>query len=397
MKNLKVIGLCFVMCISFIQIDQVKAESVTTDDGLYSIDRSNGRIMAYNPSGLANAPTEVVIPDTLVVNGKSISVKEIGNSAFNSDDKVTKVVIADSITKMNNAFSECPDLREIVLGSGISELRFIIGEYLPSITSFTIPGTVKILSGTLPFDGCDNLTEMIFEEGFESIPTADIDVIGGMSTLQRVVFPSTLKTIHANAFNSNDGITDIIIAQDKATSPLGADEPWGARNATVTWTSGGGTTNLTTSQDVKVYYDPSNKISDVNNPADAQWSVVIPKAISFTQQPNGKSMQADITLKSENGSALPSGKNAVHVSVASKNGFQLNYNSENVPYELRYSDGFGKAGALNDANGTTKALIGTLQDGNTTITSTAEVKAPATTVAIYSDTLTYSIEKVTLP
>ncbi|MBQ7045349.1 MAG: leucine-rich repeat protein [Clostridia bacterium] len=76
-----------------------------------------------------------------------------------------------------------------------------------SITSVTIPGSVKTISENA-FRGCTALEEIVFNEGLQSIGTY---AFGG-TKLTKVVFPSTLKTIGVSAFNGCSSLTEIDLA-----------------------------------------------------------------------------------------------------------------------------------------------------------------------------------------
>lgn len=86
--------------------------------------------------------------------------REIGESAF-ADTEVTKIIIPDSVTKINNcAFADCHYLQEIVIGSGVSQFGDLGAEFMfvwegieydstagaPLLKKITVSPTNKLLS-----------------------------------------------------------------------------------------------------------------------------------------------------------------------------------------------------------------------------------------------------------
>jgi len=134
-----------------------------------------------------------------------------------------------------------------------------------------------------------------------------------------------------------------------------------------------------------VSYDNRNMIPDPDNPADPQWAVLVPSAIKFTDEQ--KTVDTTIELTGMNGKPLAAGL-SVDVTVASTNGYTLNNNdgSQKLAYEL-YSEG-----TLVTADADTVAKLSaadTKRPGN------AVLKGTATSLGSYTDTLTYSAERVT--
>lgn len=58
----------------------------------------------------------------------------------------------------------------------------------------------------MSFNGCENLTEVIIEEGVESIGG---DCFTGCDNLEKVTIPSTVKKIDTNSFGLCGKLTDV--------------------------------------------------------------------------------------------------------------------------------------------------------------------------------------------
>ena len=119
----------------------------------------------------------VIIPDT---------VKEIGYGAFEKDKTVLKVIMPDSVEKMENAvFNECENLMEIRFSHSLKEI--------PAHTC----------------SGCLALEKVIIPEGVTTIGDGAFNSGDIPMSYSEIKFPKTLKSIEREAFSNNDSVTEI--------------------------------------------------------------------------------------------------------------------------------------------------------------------------------------------
>ena len=89
---------------------------------------------------------DIVIPDHVTYNGRTLTVVEIGKSAFSGCSGLTGITIPNSITSIGNyAFSGC---------SGF--------------TNITIPNSVTSI-GNYAFKGCSGIKKLVIEDGTETL------------------------------------------------------------------------------------------------------------------------------------------------------------------------------------------------------------------------------------
>lgn len=136
-------------------------------------------------------------------------------------------------------------------------------------------------------------------------------------------------------------------------------------------------------KDVTVSYDNIVSIPDPDNPANAQWAVTIPSAITFTDAV--KSVDASVELVAKNGGSL-TGLN-VDVNVKSANGFKLT-GLEDLDYQMAYGQTI-----LNSTTGTSKTKIATLTEGAAKQDGLATLTGAASKAGSFTDTLTYTVQK----
>lgn len=134
----------------------------------------------------------------------------------NDFSNLQKVTLSSTVRSIGiGAFGYCPALAEVHLneglevielvafvGTAISEIHFpstlkeIGGDvfnYCNNLTSVTIPGNVEILDSNKVFYGCENLEEVIIEEG--NLKEFSASIFGDNPKLKYVWIPRTVETI----------------------------------------------------------------------------------------------------------------------------------------------------------------------------------------------------------
>lgn len=164
----------------------------------------NGNLLAYNGSG-----GKVTVPD---------GVREIRSSAFSSNEKLTEIIIPDSVVCLgdNDTFSpfyNCTSLERAVLGDGITELYNTFSG-CSSLTDVTLPANLRVL-GMQTFSGCSSLTELELPDSLEEIGTRAPGYYRGGSAFQEcglttLELPEGLKKLDDDAFRRSN-LTSIVL------------------------------------------------------------------------------------------------------------------------------------------------------------------------------------------
>lgn len=111
----------------------------------------------------------VVIPASVLYNGKIYSVTSIGEHAFHSCRDLTSVTIPASVTTIgDNAFQYCRDLTSVTIPSSVTSIRKSAFSGCSALTSFTIPGSVTSI-GDDAFIGCSGLTSITIPSSVTTI------------------------------------------------------------------------------------------------------------------------------------------------------------------------------------------------------------------------------------
>ena len=159
-------------------------------------------------TGYSGIESELTIPSKL--GGKPVKV--IAENAFRGMVGLKKVTLPDSVTAIDYAFTECPDLTLVELGDGIKtmngafkdcpKLKTVIGGNNASEISEAFMNCVSLTNGYIPknatacasvFRGCTALTTVKIEEGVTALPFT----FEGCTSLKEIALPSTVtEAVH---------------------------------------------------------------------------------------------------------------------------------------------------------------------------------------------------------
>jgi len=148
---------------------------------------------------LSAALSEIVFPER--------SLKRIGNYAFSNSNKLIRVVIPDSVESLGEgAFSRCPFLKEMDLGSSCADIPqdFCYGN--SSLETLHISENCRAVLNSA-FLNCFSLSEV----DLYRLETIDSFAFGGCA-LTRADFGPDLKYILTNAFSECSSLTEVTFA-----------------------------------------------------------------------------------------------------------------------------------------------------------------------------------------
>ncbi len=112
----------------------------------------------------------VTIPDSF----RDLPVKLVADGAFDNSDKITEVVIPDSVVTLGErAFGDCNELKTVTIGNGVQTI------------------------GKKAFFTCNQLTAVNFGTAVRSI---DYEAFYGCSALKELTLPQNLSIIGEHAF-----------------------------------------------------------------------------------------------------------------------------------------------------------------------------------------------------
>ena len=195
------------------------ADGHISHNGLYYLVTSDSTVEVAKSEDYYNL-TSVVIPDTIMVDGKSYSVTSIGYEAFEDCSELTSVTIPNTVKSIGSrAFYDCEKLASITIPEQVTTIGTSAFYACDELTSITIPKSVSKIE-TWAFDECDKLTEINVDSSnmyyssengvlFNKDKTELIRCPGGVTGTYTI--PDGVTKIGFSAFNSCRDLTSVVI------------------------------------------------------------------------------------------------------------------------------------------------------------------------------------------
>ncbi len=241
-------------------------EQVYTDEAtgyqfsLFQRSRRNGqeelgREWMAEITGGPEEATEITIPKTVQlpdgslpegITDRTVTVASIGVGAFLDRTEITSVTLDGILCVRCYAFRGCTGLKELKLPASVDVWGDNVFAGCTGLQSLEIEDGLRVLgycefkgctgikSVTLPaslsggwessvnqqnimgikcrsFEGCTGLESVTFEEGIEDLTNSNL--FPGCTSLKSVTLPSSVRTLHQNAFLECDCLEEIILPE----------------------------------------------------------------------------------------------------------------------------------------------------------------------------------------
>ncbi|MBQ5995559.1 MAG: leucine-rich repeat protein [Clostridia bacterium] len=209
MKKQISIVLAIIMLLSALPLTGVSSFAYTSGDWEYTVYDGAGVITGY--TGKSSNPT---IP--LKLGGYTI--EEIGSGAFLYNNKITGIIIPDSVNYIGPFAFEGSGLKSITIPSTVKSIGYSAFANCVSLTSVSIPVGLKRISDGM-FAYCSALKSIIIPNGAEQICGQAFE---GCVSLKSVSLPETLQVINGTAFNGCSSLVSITIPSSVKTIEKGA-------------------------------------------------------------------------------------------------------------------------------------------------------------------------------
>ena len=172
----------------------VKAQKTFQVDGInYYLDGSEARVSDNRDySG-----SKIVIPNSVLYDGKNYPVTSIADSAFYSNWSLIEVTIPNSVTTIGGgAFKGCSGLTTVTIGNSVTTIGERAFTSCSGLTEVTIPNSVtSIGSGT--FEDCSGLKTVTIPNSVTDIGDEAFYYCTGLKT---VTIGNSVKSIGDKAF-----------------------------------------------------------------------------------------------------------------------------------------------------------------------------------------------------
>ena len=154
------------------------------------------RLYAY-PSGATQ--TSYDVPE---------GTTRINQSAISYNASLQKITLPHSVEKIDGgAFSDCPNLKEIILSEKLTYLSAFLFKNCKSLESVNIPTSVKE-TGEQIFMGCTSLTTITLPDGLTFVGSL---AFKDCTSLKSAILPSTLQSVSHGMFSGCSSLVDVLI------------------------------------------------------------------------------------------------------------------------------------------------------------------------------------------
>ena len=141
-------------------------------------------------------------------------VTTIGGSAFSYCSSLTSLTIPNSVTDIgSSAFSGCSSLTSVTIGSSVTEIGGYAFSGCSSLTSVTIGSSVTEIGG-YAFSGCSSLTSVTIGN---SVTTIGSGAFFSCSSLTSVTIGNSVTEIGYYAFSGCSSLTSLTIPNSVTT------------------------------------------------------------------------------------------------------------------------------------------------------------------------------------
>ena len=186
-------------------------------DGIYYEITSAADLTAqvtYKSDSYNSYSGDIVIPDTVVYGGHTLSVTAIGASAFRKCSDLKSIILGNSVKSIgSSAFYYCSGLKEIALPNAVESIGTSAFEYCTSLVSATIGDSLKSI-GESAFYRCASLNEINLPDALTSIGDYAFEYC---SSLTSIIIPDAVTSIGDRAFEYCSNLTSATIG-DGVTS-----------------------------------------------------------------------------------------------------------------------------------------------------------------------------------
>lgn len=175
--------------------------------------------------GYTKPTGDLVIPDSISINGATYYVTDIDNHAFDGCSGLSSVSIPNTVTSIGDfSFRNCSGLTSVTIGTGVTSIGKQAFRSCGSLTSVVFNAINCTSVGdyydndehvqyTTAFCYCPNITSVTFGNNVQYIPS----VFREMTNLTSITIPNSVTSIGSCAFYGCTGLSSIVIP-DNVTS-----------------------------------------------------------------------------------------------------------------------------------------------------------------------------------
>ena len=179
-----------------------------------------------NDDNYANLGDTLVIPESVIYNEVTYTVKGVGEYAFDCCKSVKCFLLPESITYIESCAFQNSDLDSIRFSSHLERIGISVFIACQQLERVTIPGSIELIAYGA-FSGCRNLREVIISNGVQEIGTMAFE----NCALESIVIPASVTEIGTQAFGKCYNLSSVTF--NEGLESIGSQAFWNCNLSSV--------------------------------------------------------------------------------------------------------------------------------------------------------------------
>ena len=201
-------------------VQDITLEAIWSDYKYEIREDNNGKYAVI--IGYDDSITNVIIPESVILNEEVIRVKELNDNIFKNNEIIESIIIPNNIITIgDSAFYNCSNLKTVTISEN-SQLTTIENNAFYNcslLSSIYIPVSVTSI-GNSAFYGCSNLATVTISENSQ-LTTIGVSAFEECSSLTSIYIPSSVTTIGTSAFSNCSKLTTVTIGENSQLTSIG--------------------------------------------------------------------------------------------------------------------------------------------------------------------------------
>ncbi len=206
----------FILLIALLAAGAARGATEVDIDSLRYVLNDDGS--ATVKSCLYQGTPNIIIPQTVTVEGTTYQVKSIGSNVFGGKKFITSVQLPDGLQAIgSNAFNDCSSLTSVNIPSAVTSIgsySFYNCKQLGG--DITLPATLTSL-GTYAFSHCEAVKNVTFL-GDGDVTLQGESHFSGMYSLKSITLPANLSMLSRSMFYGNASMENVNLASTQVTN-----------------------------------------------------------------------------------------------------------------------------------------------------------------------------------
>lgn len=190
-------------------VEDLHANVINVDEWLYGLMDSENNVELFRIPD--KKYVDITVPETVNQDGKSYTVRSIGN-VFQNNSEIVSIELPTTISQLDdNCFKDCVSLQTVNLKEGLKNIGAKAFNNCTSLEEISLPEGVENI-GDETFNNCSSLQQINFNEDLKSIGAKAFKDCISLKTLS---IPSTVEEFGVSAFDKCE--FDTLVFEDGAT------------------------------------------------------------------------------------------------------------------------------------------------------------------------------------